>query len=348
MQIFCIIFATINDFIKMSIGLKEISHLTGYSLSTVSRVLSNKISGNSKSAKDILNTAREIGYFKYRETAPSSNRILDIALITQHYSEEFYAYLYAGFDKVCSENNHSLTIHSLRYNSSITKQLKYLSQYHDGFILFLPTLDTNNYMQIKKSLSNYPVISIAPVFEPIFDTFTFDSYQGGALAASQFLNSDINTFGIIHGPSEKWEAELRKNGFKDIVEKSGATISWNYYGDYSFESGESAFHDINKKSKSKMGIFASNDQMAVGFIHAALENNKKIPGDYFIIGYDNILFSKVFFPKLTTINTNVNKLSSEALDYLIRMIKGQVKAETIAKKTLIPVELVARDTHKRG
>lgn len=97
-----------------------------------------------------------------------------------------------------------------------------------------------------------------------------------------------------------------------------------------------------------MGIFASNDQMAVGFIHAALENNKKIPGDYFIIGYDNILFSKVFFPKLTTINTNVNKLSSEALDYLIRMIKGQVKAETIAKKTLIPVELVARDTHKRG
>ena len=91
----------------MSIGLKEISHLTGYSLSTVSRVLSNKISGNSKSAKDILNTAREIGYSKYRETAPSSNRILDIALITQHYSEEFYAYLYAGFDKVCSENNHS-------------------------------------------------------------------------------------------------------------------------------------------------------------------------------------------------------------------------------------------------
>jgi LacI family transcriptional regulator len=203
-------------------------------------------------------------------------------------------------------------------------------------------------MQIKKSLSNYPVISIAPVFEPIFDTFTFDSYQGGALAASQFLNSDINTFGIIHGPSEKWEAELRKNGFKDIIEKSGATISWNYYGDYSFESGESAFHDINKKSKSKMGVFASNDQMAVGFIHAALENNKKIPGDYFIIGYDNILFSKVFFPKLTTINTNVNKLSSEALDYLIRMIKGQVKPETIAKKTLIPVELVARDTHKRG
>ena len=63
---------------------------------------------------------------------------------------------------------------------------------------------------------------------------------------------------------------------------------------------------------------------------------------------DNILFSKIFFPKLTTINTNVDQLSSEALDYLMRMIKGQVQIGASAKKTLIPVELVVRDTDKRG
>ena len=103
----------------MATGLKEISNLTGYSLSTVSRVLANKISGNSPSAKEILTVAREIGYSKYRDAAPSSNRILDIALITQHFSEEFYAYLYASFDKICAEQNHSLTIHSLRYNRSL-------------------------------------------------------------------------------------------------------------------------------------------------------------------------------------------------------------------------------------
>ena len=89
----------------MASGLKEISNLTGYSLSTVSRVLANKISGDSKSAKEILTIAREIGYSKYRDASPSSNRILDIALITQHYSEEFYAYLYASFDRICAQKN---------------------------------------------------------------------------------------------------------------------------------------------------------------------------------------------------------------------------------------------------
>jgi len=331
---------------KMATGLKEISNLTGYSLSTVSRVLANKISGNSPSAKEILTVAREIGYSKYRDAAPSSNRILDIALITQHFSEEFYAYLYASFDKICAEQNHSLTIHSLRYNKSIKEQLLYLSQNHDGFILFLPTLDTYGYDVIKKSLKDYPIISIAPVFEPVFDTFTFDSYQGGALAAKQFIESGVEKFGVIHGPPEKWEAELRKSGFYDTLEKESKKVSWSFKGDYSFESGEMAFHDIYDNKIKKIGIFASNDQMAVGFIHAALEKNAKIPGDYNIIGYDNILFSKIFYPKLTTINTDVDQLSFEALDYLVRMIKGQIKSGTAAKKTLIPVNLVERDTDK--
>ena len=331
----------------MAIGLKEISTITGYSLSTVSRVLANKISGNSQSAKEILAVAREKGYSKYREALPSSNRILDIALITQHYSEEFYAYLYASFDKICIEEKYSLTIHSLRHNKSIKEQLLYLSKNHDGFILFLPTLDPYGYNVIKNSLPNYPIVSIAPVFEPIFDTFTFDCYLGGALAATKFIDGGINKFGIIRGPLEKWEAALRRNGFRDTIEKSGNKIVWDFKGDYSFESGERALQSIHKKNISGAGVFASNDQMAVGFIHAALENNVNIPGDYYVIGYDNILFSKIFYPKLTTINTNVDQLSTESLGHLVRLINGQNNLGGSAKKTLIPVNLVTRNTHRK-
>ena len=166
------------------------------------------------------------------------------------------------------------------------------------------------------------------------------------MAAKQFIESGVEKFGVIHGPPEKWEAELRKSGFYDTLEKESKKVSWSFKGDYSFESGEMAFHDIFNNKIKKIGIFASNDQMAVGFIHAALEKNAKIPGDYNIIGYDNILFSKIFYPKLTTINTDVDQLSFEALDYLVRMIKGQIKSGTAAKKTLIPVNLVERDTDK--
>ena len=171
----------------MSVGLKEISSATGYSVSTVSRVLSNKISGNSESAAHIIQAARDMGYNKYRDSINPDNRVLDIALITQHFSEEFYAYLYSAFDKISLSRNCTLTIHSVRHSKSLQDELSFLSKNHDGFILFLPTLDPYSYNKIKERMKDYPIVSIAPSFESIFDTFTFDSYQGGALAAQAFL-----------------------------------------------------------------------------------------------------------------------------------------------------------------
>ncbi len=330
----------------MSTGLKDISNATGYSISTVSRVLSNKISADSVSAKDILRVAREMGYSKYRSTVNPGNRILDIALITQHFSEEFYAYLYASFDKMSLERHCLLSIHSVRHSKSLQDDLLILSKNHDGFILFLPTLDPYSYNKIKDTMGNYPIVSIAPSFEPIFDTFTFDSYQGGSLAAQAFIKEGYKKFGIIRGPLEKWEAALRRNGFRDAIENAGYEIIWDYKGDYSFESGEKAFHSVNQQNIKQIGVFASNDQMAVGFIHAALENKKKVPKDYAVIGYDNILFSKIFYPKLSTIDTDVDQLSVEAIDHLIRMIKNDVNLDRSARKTLIPVNLIKRDTHK--
>ena len=59
--------------------------------------------------------------------------------------------------------------------------------------------------------------------------------------------------------------------------------------------------------------------------------NAKIPRDYKIIGYDNILFSKIFYPELTIINTDIDQLSMEALDFLVRRIRSG-KTDSTANK----------------
>ena len=94
-----------------------------------------------------------------------------------------------------------------------------------------------------------------------------------------------------------------------------------------------------------MGIFSSNDQMALGFLHAALENNMRIPGDFGIVGYDNMPFSKVFYPKLSTINTDLNLLAEAALEALRSMIRNKEYKRTSSTTTLLPVEMVKRRTH---
>ncbi len=329
----------------MKVKLEQIAKKSGYSVATVSRVLSGKAKGRSHSVTDILMTARDLGFKTSSVNYKNLSLPLDIALITQHDAEEFYSSLYESFDRISFEKNIHISIHSAKYSKNIQEQVLLLSKYNDGIILMAPTLDKTEYKDIIKKISSFPFISIAPVEGNIVPAITFDSYEGGRLAAELFVDTGYSKFGIITGPSEKLEANLRRNGFQDFLRKNKFKINWEFQGDYSFKSGEKAFKDLQRKQKKNLAIFSSNDQMALGFLHATSEKGFKIPGDYGIVGYDNMPYSKVFYPKLSTINTDLDLLAINTLDFIVQKIKSSNDISVNPTTTLLPVELIKRRTH---
>ena len=86
----------------MKVKLEDIASKTGFSIATVSRVLSGKAVGHSSSVEKILIAARELGYYANRPVYQLDNLPLEMALVTQHDAEEFYSCLYESFDRVCS------------------------------------------------------------------------------------------------------------------------------------------------------------------------------------------------------------------------------------------------------
>jgi len=267
-----------------------------------------------------------------------------MALVTQHDAEEFYSCLYESFDRTASKMNIQISIHSAKYSSNLVEQVHLVSKFHDGIILMAPTLVSEDYERILNKVRPFPIISIAPVDGNILPTITFDSYEGGRLAGETLIDAGFKNFGIITGPMIKWEANLRKNGFNDALRKSGYKIDWEFQGDYSFASGETAFKDIRQNGIRGLGIFSSNDQMALGFLHTALENGLAIPGDFGMVGYDNMPYSKVFYPKLSTISTDLDLLAEASLESLRSKIRDNEK-KTNSTTTLLPVEMVKRRTH---
>lgn len=329
----------------MKVNLKDIALKTGYSIATVSRVLSGKAVGRSSSVEKILQAARELGYRASRPVYQLDNLPLEIALVVQHHAEEFYSCLYESFDRACSSLNIKLSIHSVKNSTNIVENIKTISQFNDGIIMMTPTLNGSQYKDILNKLNSFPIVSIAPIDENVLKTITFDSYQGGWLAAKLLVLSGFKQFGLITGPLIKWEANLRRNGYIDYLRGNGYKVEWEYNGDYSFRSGEKAFEDIEKMQKKNLGIFSSNDQMALGFLHTALENGFSIPGDFGIVGYDNMPYSKVFYPKLSTVNTDLDALVESALDYLGNVIKNPNGKNNKLSTTLLPVTIVKRKTH---
>ena len=109
--------------------------------------------------------------------------------------------------------------------------------------------------------------------------------------------------------------------------------------------GHDAYVDIMKKLPDATAIFAANDEMAMGVIMAALNDGKKIPDEIAIAGYDNIRFSGLFWPSLTTVSPPVIEMANYATNLLIRLISG----ETIKNKRheFVSEIIIRKSTNKR-
>lgn len=328
----------------MKINLKQISERSGYSVSTVSRVLSGKAKGRSQSVIDILFAARDLGYTSKINHYNNIGIPLNIALVTTHEPGEFWSCLYESFDKVSCQKKIQLSIHSVKYLKSFIEKLKFLSHDNNGIILMVPDLNNDQYSQIKRKLGAFPIVSIAPSNQPLFHTVTFDSYMGGKLAAKNLIASGYTVFGHIAGPLSKPEANLRRAGFIDEIKKNSFDLKFEFEGDHSYESGRQAFKSLNINSFKNLGIFSSNDQMAMGFLSSAIEQNKFLLKSWGIIGYDNTPSSKIFHPKLSSIDTDLDQLASLSLEKLTTLVQNPSKDESITT-TLIPVSAVMRNTH---
>ena len=83
--------------------------------------------------------------------------------------------------------------------------------------------------------------------------------------------------------------------------------------------------------------------MAIGVMKALHELNKKIGYDVKIIGFDDIILSKMIIPELSTIRQPISAMSQLAVELLMK----QINSEQVEIKTYhFEVELVVRASSK--
>ncbi len=325
--------------------LKDIASETGLSLSTVSRILSRRDRRNTENEALVLACARKLNYpFIHVDKEQKRSRTGRIALVTQLYEGEFYSSLYYWFNRAACDAGIQLSIveaspENLK-SDSFTRNIRRL---YDGICLFKTDCTAGDYRRFQSLLDNMPMVSLAPIIDPVLDTVTFDSYRGGYLVAQHFEELEMFDVGIISGPARNIEAMYRKNGFMDYVENSDRMkCKWRFEGDYSIEAGHRAYTDLKRRKINRLAIFGSNDQTCIGLMRKILEDGKLIPKDYAVAGYDNLPICRNFFPSLTSVSTDFKELAAAALSILRE--KQQSQSGLQGQISLIPVSLKVRNS----
>jgi DNA-binding LacI/PurR family transcriptional regulator len=106
------------------------------------------------------------------------------------------------------------------------------------------------------------------------------------------------------------------------------------------DGGRQAFEGIWKVAPRATAIVAMCDIIAFGAMDAARSNNVQIPRELSIIGFDDLSFSKLINPPLSTIHQPIRRKGILAADMLIRHIDGELEVSHKVLRT----QLVIRDS----
>lgn len=182
---------------------------------------------------------------------------------------------------------------------------------------------------------SYWINSSAQYRYPVVDT---DQAEGARLATEHLLTLGHRTVWHVSGPPGSYSADRRRDSWSRTLRAHGRDVPPVIEGDWSTDAGYHAGLALAERTD-VTAVFAANDQMALGVLHALHERGRDVPGQISLVGFDDTAESGSFWPLLTTVHQQFEEVGRHSVDLLVRTIKQGVRE---VANVLVPTWLVVR------
>ncbi|HZK11774.1 MAG TPA: LacI family DNA-binding transcriptional regulator [Atribacterota bacterium] len=327
------------------ITLKMVAEKAGVSVNTASRAINNKSDINEETKKKVLKIAQELGYVQNATAvALRTKKTRTLGVVIADNRNPFYAEVLNGMEVAAREKNYHIILANTQrdYKKEEEAINLLLAKRVDG-LLITPVQDKDD--DIKNLIdANIPFVVVGRDFENIeVDAVYNDEVKGGFLATEYLIKKGHKRIALINGFLHKSPAKGRLEGYKKALKEygipfDGALVS---FGDIDVKDGHERTKQMLGKNLDFTAIFSYNDMMAFGVMQAIREKGLRIPEDIGLVGYDDIPFSSLISPSLTTIRLKKQDLGIESVELLLSRINGSRKK---IKKVMLGVELTIRKT----
>jgi LacI family transcriptional regulator len=173
------------------------------------------------------------------------------------------------------------------------------------------------------------------------DTVSIDNKAGTSLVVSRLVESGRRRIAFLRGPSSM-PLELREEGFKETLARHSidqAACPVVRLDSQSVEAGERAMLRLFEEGVQLDAVFGANDLIATGVLKAADAKGVAVPEELAVAGFDDLFFSSLLKPALTTVRQPMERVVSLACERLLARIAGSWDGP---KDILVEPELVVR------
>lgn len=324
----------------------EVSKAAGVSLATVSRVMNGNAKVSDRTRKKVEDAMDALGY-QPNAIAQSlaSNRTNSVGLLVSELHGSYFGDLMSTVDQILKKNGKHVIITAGHVDEKGEHEaIEFLkSRRCDALILHAEAV-SDDYVKALVD-SNIPVAVINRKVDDLDDNcFVVNNEEGGYLATRAAIEQGHKHIGYISGPLFKVDACDRLAGHKRALEEAG--IPFNslsvFEGDFHESSGLEGMLSLQETFPELTALVCANDEMASGAMTAAREAGFDIPAQLSVVGFDNVLFSRYLYPKLTTINNPIHAMGEMAAYWVLQHVYD-IKSPIPIEHLFVP-EVVNRDT----
>ncbi len=330
---------------EKAITIIDVAKESGVSVGTVSNVL-NDADWVGEEYREKVHRAVEKMRYRRNLLAGSlkTKRTKIIGLIVPDIRMGFWPEVARGIEDVASDLGYNVML--CNSDEHVEKEASYIevlrSKMVDGILYSGSQEDTAENEPLKVLLGgNIPVVMLERYFEYLpFPEVIVDNLQGGYEATIHLLKLGHRKIGFISGPISLINVQNRFAGYKKALEEFQVPFDNSLVeeGMFTFESGYTAMKKLLSKDNKLTAVFAANDPMAIGALHAIKDSGLDVPKDIAIVGFDNVDMASYVDPPLTTVAQPMYELGSTAMKILLRLINK----EKVEKKVVLKTKLIVR------
>lgn len=304
----------------------DVARRAGVSQKTVSRVMNGELYVSADARRRVLEAAEELGYrLNHAARTLASGRTRSIGVVTLGTALYGPASLLMGVERAVRDTGYTLRVVNTMEGDTggiAGAVSSLLAQGVDGIVISEP-IETEGGADLSVRV-DVPVLVLGaplPFAASRVVTAGLGAHKLARAVTEHLLELGHTTVHHLAGPESWYAARDRLEGWRATLAAHGRREPSVVAGDWSATSGYTAGRRLGADD-SVTAVFAANDDMAIGLIHALLEAGLRVPEDVSVVGLDDIPVAAYVSPPLTTVRQTFDATAQEGLKLLVHAIEN--------------------------
>ncbi len=312
----------------MSVTVRDVAKYSGLSVATVSRVINNSPDVAETTRKKVNIAIDELGY------APpviargiTMRKMKTVGLLIPDINNMYYPAVIRGIEDTLTQHNYSVFL--CNTDEDIDEEKRYINILKTNGIngmMFLGTRHAakknDHIVELSREL---PVLMINDyiIGSDVYSVM-IDEVEGAYRAVKYLIELGHRKIAFINGDVDYTTYRYKRRGYEKALADSEITLPADYVvrEDPHEKGGYRGATRLIEIEDRPTAFFTASDQIAIGVMKSIYEHSFAIPGDFSLVGFNDIPIAEQLYPELTTVNQFPHKTGVIAAEVIIKLINN--------------------------